>query len=397
MPMNRDVVLILAASTLRSVAIGGLGVYFGLYLASLGFTEFQIGVVIAAGLAGMATGTLIVGLNADRFGRRKSFLLIVLLMAAGGIALSSVQGFVPVILASLVGMVNGMGRDRGPAQAIDQAVLAQSVDSTRRTATFSMYTFLLDIGTASGAVMAGFLDSEDAYRNGLLVYAGLVILSATAYPYVSKSVEATAPESATSLSPESRKLIKGFAWLSVLDSLGGGFITRSLLTYWFIKRFDADPAWMGILFGSASLINSVSYFVAARLAKKIGLVNTMVFTHIPSSILLMLVPFAPSFAAAAALYFVREFFAPMDVPTRQSYLSAIVRDHERTAAAGIVNLARNASWVAGPTLAGWVMGFSISAPLFAAGFLKIVYDLSLWRSFRHVKPPEELSNAPGKS
>ncbi len=380
--------LILVATTLRSAAIGALSILFGLYLGSLGFDEVQIGVLIAAGLGGMAVGTGIAGVVADRLGRRRSLLLISLVMAGGAVALALVGSFLPVLLASFIGMVNGMGRDRGPAQAIDQAIIAQSVPAAHRTAAFSKYTFLQDIGTGIGSLIAGFSSSEH-YSSAILVYAGTILLSALFYPLMSPAVEVSRTEVRVALLPKSKKLVMRFAGLSMLDSLGGGFVTRALLTYWFIQRFGVDPAWLGILFGASSFINALSYVVAVWLARRIGLVNTMVFTHIPSSLFLIAVPFAPSFPIAMALFFLREFLSPMDVPTRQSYLSAIVADHERTAAAGIVNMARNAAWVIGPTLAGWAMTFSFAAPLFMGGAIKIVYDLLLWASFRGVKPPEE--------
>ena len=383
--------LILIATTIRSAAIGGLSVLFGLYLGSLGFDEFQIGLLIAAGLAGMAVGTGTAGFLADRLGRRKSLIVISAVMALGGVLLALVESFLPVLLASFIGMVNGMGRDRGPAQAIDQAILAQSVGPEHRTGAFSKYTLLQDIGTGVGSLLAGFTP-PNYLPTAIFLYAGAVLVSALFYPFMTAAVEATPGEERRVLSPASKKLVTRFAGLSMLDSLGGGFVTRALLTYWFIQRFAVDPTWIGILFGASSFINSLSYFVATWLARRIGLVNTMVFTHIPSSLFLMAVPFAPTFPIAMALFFLREFLSPMDLPTRQSYLSAIVADHERTAAAGFVNMVRNASWVVGPTLAGWAMTFSFAAPLFMAGTIKIVYDLLLWASFRTVKPPEEVGS-----
>jgi MFS family permease len=380
--------IILAATTLRSAAIGALSILFGLYLGSLGFDEIQIGVLIAAGLGGMAVGTGIVGVLGDRVGRRKSLVLVSLVMAGGALALALVSSFLPVLLASFVGMVNGMGRDRGPAQAIDQAIIAQSVPAERRTAAFSRYTFLQDIGTGVGSLLAGF-SSSGHHSTAILMYAGTVLLSALFYPLMSPAVEVSRAEIRAALLAKSKKLVMRFAGLSMLDSLGGGFVTRALLTYWFIQRFSVGPEWVGVLFGASSFINAASYFVAAWLARRIGLVNTMVFTHIPSSLFLIAVPFAPNFPIAMVLFFLREFLSPMDLPTRQSYLSSIVADHERTAAAGIVNMARNASWVIGPTLAGWAMTFSFAAPLFMGGVIKIVYDLLLWSSFRSVRPPEE--------
>lgn len=387
--MTRDLRLVLTASTIRSLAIGGLSIVFGLHLGTLGFDEVELGILIAAGLGGMAIGTLIAGLVADRSGRRTSLVIIGTVMACAGVVLSAGEAFTLVLLSSCVGMVNGMGRDRGPAQAIDQAIVAQATPAEKRTTAFSTYTLLQDVGTGVGSLLAGFFSAPSGYRAAFIGYAVLVFLSGLLSLKMTENVETRVQTRQAVLSPHSRRLVGRFAALSAMDSLGGGFITRSLLTYWFMHRFDVDPAWVGVLFALASFVSAAGYLVAARLAKRIGLVNTMVFTHLPSSILLMLVPFAASFPLAMGLFIFREFLSPMDVPTRQSYLSAIVADHERTAAAGIVNMTRNASWVVGPTLAGWAMTFSFAAPLYMAGMIKIVYDVSLWATFKNIKPPEE--------
>jgi MFS family permease len=385
-----DRFFILAASGLRSVAIGGLSVIFGLYLAASGLSEIWIGAVIAAGLAGMAVGTLVVAHSADRWGRRKSLLVLSVLMAACGIVLALASDHWLIAASAFVGMINGMGRDRGPLQAIDQSALAQLSPAEQRTAVFALYTLVTDLGTAGGSLLAALPASLDEYRVSLLVYASILVVSLDGYRRTGTDIEsASASTNGPRLSERSRRLVLRFAALSTMDSLGGGFITRSLLTYWFVQRFDVDVFWMGPLFAAASVVNSVAYFAAAWLARRIGLIHTMVFTHIPSSVLLMLVPLAPNFPVAVVLFLFREFLAPMDVPTRQSYLTAIVGDHERTAATGLVNVARNASWAVGPLLAGAGMAVALSSPLYAAGAVKILYDLMLWRSFRRIRPPEE--------
>ena len=383
--MSRDALLVTVTAFLRAMAVGTVSVFFGLHLAALGFSETLMGVTIAAGLAGMAAGTLVAGLLADRTSRRGTLVIVAMIMSAAGLCLAFMSAVPLILITTFAGMINGMGRDRGAAQAIDQAVLAQTVSPQARTATFARYTLVVDVGTAIGALVATAVDS----RPGFLGYAAALALTALLSAGMSPAVEPTEPPRKVVLSPASRRHVFTFAALSTMDSLGGGFITRALLTYWFVHRFGVDPGWVGPLFAAASLVNAGAYLAATWIAKRIGLVNTMVFTHIPSSVLLMLVPLAPNFAIAAALFLLREFFAPMDVPTRQSYLAAIVHDNERTAAAGIVNVARNASWVVGPSLAGWAMQISQALPLYFAGAIKIVYDLALWRAFRHTKPPEE--------
>ncbi len=389
--MEKNLRIVFFASFVRSAAISGLSVFYGLYLAALGFNEIDIGYFIAAGLLGMAAGTLLAANAADRVGRRRSLALLSFVMAGSGVLLAFSSTASTLVAASFIGMVNGMGRDRGALQAIDQAVVAQASEQTKRTAMFARYTFITDVGGALGALAAGIPQTLDAFRIALVLYALTIAATIPLYFLLSGAVETSARTvERVPLSPESKRHIVRFAALSTLDSVGGGFITRALLSYWFVKRFGVDPIWIGPLFASASAVNSIAYFAAAALARRFGLVNTMVFTHIPSSIFLMLVPLAPVFPLAVVLFILREFFAPMDVPTRQSYLASIVKEHERSAAAGIVNMVRNASWVVGPSLAGWAMAFSLSAPLFIAGTLKIIYDLSLWNAFRHIRPPEEL-------
>lgn len=391
--MTLNVKLVFITSFLRSLAISALSIFFGLYLAALGLSELWIGLLIASGLLGMAVGTLIVTKVTDRFGRRRSLILLSYIMGIAAILLSQSSDLLPLVISSFIGMINGMGRDRGALQAIDQSVIAQTSEPNSRTSLFAKYTFVTDIGAAVGALIAGLPNSLNSYRIAILVYGVTNIIIATLYYFMSNSIEASKQIIAkNTISEKSKKIIFTFTALSTLDSLGGGFITRSLLTYWFVKRFAVDPSWIGPLFAAASVLNSVAYIVAAKLAKKIGLVNTMVFTHIPSSIFLMLVPSAPNFQIAVILFILREFFAPMDVPTRQSYLAGVISDHERTAAAGSVNLARNASWVVGPTLSGWAMTLALSAPLYIAGMLKIIYDISLWYAFRHIRPPEEITS-----
>lgn len=387
---NRNLTLVFSSSLLRSFAVGGLGVTIGLYLASLGFDETRIGVAISAGMAGMACGNLLPGFLARRCGRRKSLLVLSTLMAVSAVLLTVVESYAGVVALLFFGMVNGMGRDRSAAQALDQTIVAQSATAANRTAAFSQYTFLADVGTGLGALAAGMVSSSGVYHAALVVYSAVVVCSGLLAQAMDDGVEVESKQPEVKLSPQSRRSITVFASLSVLDSLGGGFITRALLSYWFVQRFDVDAVWVGVLFGGSSFVNATSYFAAARLARRFGLLNTMVFTHIPSSILLLLVPFAPSFPVAVALFLVREFFAPMDVPTRQSYLAAIVADHERATAAGIANVARNSSWAVGPVVSGWAMTISAAAPLLLAGTIKIVYDLLLWRAFRRLRPPEEV-------
>jgi predicted MFS family arabinose efflux permease len=302
-------------------------------------------------------------------------------------------------------MLNGMGRDRGAAFALEQALIPQTVTAQRRTLALSWYNVVIDSGHALGA-LAGVLpvflqhawsfSPQAAYRSMFALYAVLYLLAAAFYLRLGADIElapSAAPRPRAPLTPESRRIVAGLAALFSLDAFGGGMLSDALISYWFFLRFGISAAMVGPLFFGVHVLNSLSYFGAAWLARRIGLVNTIVFTHLPSSLFLIAVPFAPSFPWAAGLYLARAALVEMDVPTRQSYVVAVVRPEERVFASGVTNLTRNVAWMAGPGLAGWLMQqLSLGAPLFFGGAFKILHDLFLWSSFRHIKPPEERSS-----
>jgi len=236
----------------------------------------------------------------------------------------------------------------------------------------------------------GGLEVLASYRWTFLVYSGLSVLSALCYVRLSSAVELDAREPLRPLSARARPLIAKFSALSAIDSFGGGFLTSAMVSYWFFRRFGVDEGLLGPLFFGVRVANGVSHLGAAWLARRIGLVNTMVFTHLPSSLLLLAIPFVPSLPAAVTLFILRECFVEMDVPTRQSYIVAVVAPHERARAAGLTNLTRSAAWAIAPVLGGSLMGsLSLSAPLLIGPTLKIGYDLLLYRAFRRIHPPEE--------
>ena len=397
----RDLALLFAAAFARAIGVGLTGVLLGIYLSRLGFSATAIGAVVASGLAGVAAGTLTTSFRADRWGHRRTLAVLSLLGAAGGAGLAWTSGLVPLLAVAFLGMVNGMGRDRGPAYALEQAMIPSLVPAEKRTSALAWYTLVQDAGHAVGALAGAApvllrewlaLDLLSSYRLTFALYAALGLLSAALYLLLSSEIEVTRPESAMpeKLSPQSRKIVTRLAVLFGLDSLGGGFLTGALVSYWFFRRFGVAEEALGPLFFAVRVANAASYLVAARLARRIGLVNTMVFTHLPSSLLLLAVPLAPTFAWAVAIFLLRECLVEMDVPTRQSYVMAVVAPHERTLASGITNLTRSAAWAAGPSLAGWGMQqVALATPLLAGGALKIIYDLLLYFSFRRLRPPEE--------
>jgi len=427
---KRDAALIAAAAFVRSTTIGVTGVTLAIHLAALGLTAAAVGVLIGAGLAGAATATLAQSVCADRIGRRRTLIALATLTALGfvAIALTRTSSLMTLAPIAFFGMLNGMGRDRGAAAALDQAILPGTTSEGRRTWMLAWYNVSLDAGHALGALggaVPGVLShllgmsALDAHRVTFLVCAVAIAASIVCYALLTDSVElkhrtevlchtrpgqaetpveqnfssvhhAQPHEPAQPHSQRAHALITRLTLLFGLDSLGGGFLNTSLVAYWFFERFAMSEGRVALLFFAARVLNAASHVAAAWLAKRIGLVNTMVATHLPSSLFVMLVPVAPSAAVASALFLVREALVEMDVPTRQSYLMAIVRPEERTLASGVTSVTRNLGWAAGPSLAGVLMQHvAMSAPLYVGSALKIAYDLILYRSFRNIRPPEE--------
>ena len=388
------------AALARSTGIGMSGVLVGLYAAELGLKATGVGAVISAGLVGVAGGTLAVMLWGERLGRTRLLIGLALLAAAGTAAFALAPIGWMLVPAAALGMVNGMGRDRGAAFSLEQALLPDLTDAGGRTQAFAWYNVVLDSGHALGA-LAGLLpallrrtaglDPLTSYRAGFLVVAATSLIGAAAYLGLSPRARAgRGPARAVPVTPESKRRIARLAGLFAMDSVGGGFLTTALLSYWFFRRFGVGEETLAPLFLGARIANGASHLAAAWLAKRFGLLRTMVFTHLPSSLLLLTVPIAPTFTVAAALYLLRECLVEMDVPTRQSYVVAVVRPEERAAASGATNLVRTAGWAVAPAFAGAAMqGVALWSPLAAGAALKIGYDILLYRSFRKIKPPEE--------
>ncbi len=391
--------ILYAAAFLRALATGMVGVIAGLYLARLGLSPAASGLVIGGGLAGAALATLLATLRADRIGRRRFLIALAILGATGGAIVALGSGAALIAAAAFAGMLNGMGRDRGAALVIEQAILPATVSDAERTRAFAWYNVLQDAGHALGSLLAGApallrarlgLGELEALRLAMLFAALLTLAAAALYPRLSRAIEPASPAERRRLTPETRRTLWKISSLFTLDSLGGGFLTAALVSFFFFRRFGVDEAVLGPLFFAARVLNALSHLGAAWLARRIGLVNTMVFTHIPSSVLLASVAIAPSFAVAALLFLLREGLVEMDVPTRQSYVMAVVRPEERTVASGITHMVRVGAWAVGPPFAGLFMqGLSLASPLVVAAGMKIGYDVLLYAAFRKLKPPEE--------
>src|SRR4051812_33908634 len=374
------------------------GVTLGGFLGKLDAGGLELGIVVSAGLAGSAVTAARRAPPADRIGRQRFLVLTSILGAVGTTAFALASSPVVLAIAAFVGMVNGMGKDRGAALILEQAVLPGVAPVTERTQVIARYTMMLDLGHALGALAAGtpawlarttLLGGVAPHRATLLICAACGLVAIAIYRRIGPAIEVSAGPRIT-LTPRSRSIVVRLSSLFAIDSLAGGFLTTAMLSFFFFERFGVSEVAVAALFFGARLLNAVSHLGAAWLAKRIGLVNTMVFTHIPSSVLLVTVAFAPSFAVAAVLFLIREGLADMDVPTRQSYVLAVVEPSERTVVSGVTTLVRVAAWAVAPGFAGLIMtGDTMFLPLVIGAGMKICYDLILWRAFRGIKPPEE--------
>jgi len=403
MRLSHDLVLIYVAGFLRSLGVGLLGVNLAVYLSRVGIGPTGIGLVIGAGLLGASVATAVVAYAGRRIGYRASLVCLSLLAAIGAFALELVPSFHLLLLLVFVGMVNGMGTDRSAAFVLEQAIIPGLVPDRNRTWALSWYNVLLDSGGALGALGAALplaasawthLSFIAAYRYLFLGYALLHVAIGGIYQLLPANPQlpgSTEPATASiALSPQTRSTVHRIAALFAVDAFGGGFLTDALVSYWFFHRFGLGENSLGLLFFVVHVLNATSHLGAAWIAQRIGLVNTMVFTHLPSSFFLIAVPLASTAKLAIALFLLRETLVEMDVPTRQSYVAALVKPHERAYASGITNITRTGAWAAASSLSGFIMQrVAFSAPLVIGGTLKIVYDLLLYRNFRHLRPPEE--------
>jgi MFS family permease len=399
-----DTRVLFASRLLRMFAYGMLGVVLVLFLVRLGFDGGDIGLLLSLTLLGDVAISLWLTAHADRWGRRKTLVVGAVLMALGGAGMALSDNFIVLVLAATLGVISPTGGEVGPFQAVEQACLAQEVTDHNRTRLFAWYNLAGYLASALGALAVGWFlggshfDGVAAYRLVFWAYAACGLVLGLLAWLLSPAVEAppsgnpTAATGPTFLGlRESRGLVLQLSTLFALDSFGGGFVLQSFLAWWLQQKFGADEAVLGAVFFGTNLLSGVSGLAAVPLAKKIGLINTMVWTHLPSNLLLMLVPLMPTLPLAIAALLARHLLAQMDVPTRASYLSAVVPPSERAAANGATSTAKQLGTALGPLIAGKLFGVAAATglPFFVAGVLKSSYDLMLWRAFRSTKPPEE--------
>jgi MFS family permease len=407
MPVKKpDIFLLFTTRIVRLFCYGFLSVVLALYLSQVGLPDQQIGLLFTLTLAGDAGITLWLTTSADQFGRRRTLIVGALLMIAAGLVFILTKNPLLLMVAAIIGVISPSGNEIGPFLSVEQASLTQLVPDQRRTQTFAWYNLAGSFATATGALIGGWLaqilqnrgfSAVDAYRSVLLGYTigGFVLV--IVFQFLSAAVEVPAnlrtpaKEKRTLGLGKSRKTVFHLSSLFALDAFAGGLIVQSLVAFWFNRRFGIEAGVIGTIFFAANILAGLSALLAGRLARKIGLINTMVYTHIPSNILLILVPLMPTLPLAIVTLLLRFSISQMDVPTRQSYTMAVVAPDERSAASGVTTIARSVGAALSPTLTGIFLSVPLlfSAPFFLAGGLKIVYDLLLYRSFHTLKPPEE--------
>jgi MFS family permease len=391
-------------------AYGSLSVVLVFYLIGLGLSESQTGLLLTLTLVGDTVVSLYLTTRADRIGRRRMLIIGAILMAAAGLAFACTSNFLLLILAGTIGVISPSGNEVGPFLSIEQAALSHVVPGRTRTEVFAWYTLAGSLATALGALCGGTLTHAlqktamrpvVSYRVVVILYAALGAMLAFAFTRLSPAAEVHSPGEA-SASPgtlkkflgigRSRHVVAKLASLFALDSFAGGFVVQSFAAYWFYLRFGVNPATLGVIFFWANIFAGISALLASRLASRFGLINTMVVTHLPSNILLILVPLMPNLSLAVLVLLVRFSISQMDVPTRQSYTMAVVSAEERSAAAGITGVARTTGAAISPLFVGFMFARPslINAPFFIAGTLKIIYDLLLYRQFAALRLPEDV-------
>ena len=408
--LTADACLLFVTRFIRLFAYGSLSVVLVFYLVGVGLSEPQAGMLLTLTLVGDTVVSLFLTTRADRIGRRYMLVIGAMLMAAAGLVFASTSRLWLLVLAGTLGVISPSGKEVGPFLSIEQAALSHVVTDRTRTEVFAWYSLAGSLATALGALAAGAvsrvlqqaaLPAVSSYRMVLILYAALGVILAFLFSRLSPSVEATtlgekkafqATLAGLSGLERSRDVVVKLSALFALDSFAGGFVIQSFAAYWFYLRFGVNPATLGVIFFWANIFAGVSALLASRLASRFGLIKTMVGTHLPSNILLILVPLMPTLPLAVGVLLVRFSISQMDVPTRQSYLMSVVSPEERSAAAGITGVARTMGAAVSPLLVGFMFASPalISLPFFIAGTLKIAYDLMLYRAFVAVRPPDEI-------
>jgi len=399
--LSIDGKILLITKLLRTLAFGYLSVALPFYLGKdmLNFPTIVVGFIFTTAVLGGAAFTIVGSLVANRFSRRTSLTLFALLMLTSGVLLIASTDFVIISLAIFIGSIGVNATETGPFASLEQAIIPQTTDEEKRTYAFSIYNLLGYAGASFGSLLAGlptifqnFLHFTpiNSYHVLFALYASTGLLMIILYKSLSHKAEVKASRTAFSGLTKSKRTVAKLSILFSIDAFGGGFVIQAVLSSWFKTKYNTSLSAAGTIFFVAQLITAASFLIAGRLAKKIGLLKTMVLTHLPSNLLLMGVGLAPTFEASVAFLFARQTFSQMDVPTRQSYMVAIIEPEERNAATSITNSSRNIAAIIPPSISEYLIGAALLIePFLFAGAFKILYDISIYSSFRKIKPPEE--------
>ena len=407
--LTSDGILLFCTRIIRLFAYGFLSVSLVLYLAQLGLSEARIGLLLTFTLVGDTLISLWITTTADRIGRRRMLVAGSFLMVFAGVLFILTRDFPLLLLAATIGVISPSGYEVGPFLSIEQAALSHIVSDEARTRVFAWYNLVGSFATALGSLTGGGMIQGlqthsftplASYQAVVAGYAALGLLLGVLFMRLSPGIEiypdgsghAPAPRPGTRFGlHESKAVVFKLAALFSLDAFAGGFVLQSIVAYWFYVRFHVEPALLGGIFFGANILAGVSALSAARVASRIGLIRTMVYTHIPSNLLLMLTPLMPTLPLAVTVLMARFSISQMDVPTRQSYTMAVVNPEERSAAAGVTGIARTVGASLAPILTGPLLANPalLSVPFFLSGGIKIVYDLALYRCFKSLRPPEE--------
>ena len=395
---------VLVAKGLRAFGDGYVSLLLPAYLLKVGYSPLEVGVIATVTLVGSGVMTLGVGLHAYRFRFRTLLLAAAGLMAATGLGFAVVTAFWPLLLIALVGTLNPSSGDVSVFLPLEHAVLARVVSDRERTAVFARYSLVGSLAAAVGALAAGLpawaarewgLGDGTAMQAMFVAYAALAVAAALVYRRLPREIESESRRAPAPLT-RSKRRVYALAALFSLDAFAGGLIVQSMVALWLYQRHDVALSEAGVIFFLTSILSAISYLLAVRIADRVGLVNTMVFTHIPANLCLIAIPFLDGLSMVVVLLLVRGLLSQMDVPTRSSYVMAIVLPEERPAAASITTVPRSLASSTGPLIAGYLLTASgFGWPLVAAGALKIAYDLMLLATFRKVRPPEEDAVAAG--
>ncbi len=400
---SRDAGLLLETRGIRGLGDGLVSVVLASYLALIGLSDVRIGIIVTLTLLGSAALTLAVGLRAHAYPRRRLLQLVAVLMVATGVGFAGFDKFWPLAAVGLIGTLNPSGGDVSVFLPTEQALLPATAPDSQRTALFARYTLIGTLAAAFGALCAGVpewvgdrvdVSATTSLRWAFLAYAALGVVVLTRYRRLSPDVERVGAAPSRALG-ESKRIVYRLAALFSLDAFGGGFVITAMLVLWLQRRFDLSIAVAGAVFFWAGVLSAFSALVAVRIARRIGLVRTMVFTHLPANGLLVLAAFMPTAATAVTCLLARAALSQMDVPARTSYVMAVVQPTERPAAASVTNVPRSLAAALPPVAAGWMLGQSTFGwPLVIGGTIKAVYDLLLLRQFRDLRPPEEVGSGP---